>query len=387
MYYKIVLILLIIINILNTVLNRDGHSGDRTVIYVFNGITIIFAACYCVMHSTKYPKYFKCLNIFVAIIILDILLQFTVINNSYFMLGQYIRMLMSIILIYFFYKYKPSLKLETYFRLYVVTYIFQCCLKILAGQWFQNANDFDDLRGGDTVAIGLATVIPLIFIYFKEKWGFILFLISFIFICFSLRRTALLAVIIVIPFIWTSIKPYVKLRSIMVMLPILVGGVFIAWERVGAQLVLRFTELFEGDRSGGSYGSGRSTYWTQIFEDYLEQGNILFGNGMGSVYEFYSKIDPYVSLPHAHSDIFEILYTFGLVGLISWGLFIGRSLKFAIMSSYSKDRQLLLCTIVLYIFIGASSGILLRTEMFPFSIALAILINRIKTNKQWILQN
>lgn len=380
MFYKIVLTLLILINLFNMIVDRSGNSGERTIIYICNGILLLLTTGYCIYHKTTYPKYFKWLTIFIFIIILYFFLQFTVLNNKYFQLNQYVRLLMSMIFLYFFYLYKPVKKYEMYFKIFIITYILQCGIKILTGHWFENSKDLDSLTGGDTVSMGLSMVVPLIFMFFKEKWAFALFMLSFFFVCLSLRRTSLLAMIISLPFIWSSIKRYLNLKTMLILLPIIIIGVIAAWKYVGPQLVLRFTELFEGDSGdSSSYGSGRTIYWAQIFNGYIEKGNYLFGNGMGSVFELYSRENVYVKLPHAHNDILELLYTFGLVGAVVWCMFIGLAWKDIIKQKKSKERQLLFCCIAIYIFVGLSSGIILRAEFFPWAIAFALLLKSIKT--------
>ena len=380
MYFKIVMTLLILINLFNMIVDRYGYSGERTIIYVCNGIILLLTMCCWFFQKTTYPKYFKWLAIFAFIIILYFFLQFTILNNEYFQLNQYVRLLMSVVFFYFFYLYRPSKKFEIYFKIFIITYILQCGIKIITGHWFVNSNDIDSLTGGDTVSMGLSMVVPLIFMFFKEKWAFVLFMLSFFFVCLSLRRTSILAMVISLPFIWSSIKRYINFKTLFVLLPIIVFGIIAAWKYVGPQLVVRFAELFEGDNGNdNSFGSGRTVYWAQILKGYINSGNYLFGNGMGSVFEFFSKENMYVKLPHAHNDVLELLYTFGFIGAIVWCMFIWDSLKDTINQKKSKERQLLFCCIAIYIFVGFSSGIILRAEFFPWVIAFAILLKSIKT--------
>ncbi len=385
MYHKIVLICLIVANILNLFLDRGGLAGGRVLIYVANGITLLTIAYYLLVKPLKFPKCFRPLKWFLALFIIMLIIQFYW-PNRYFIFNMYIKWLLSLFLLFFFYTYEQNKKNNWLMQLYTVTFIAECCYKVYMGRAFGSVADASIRSGGDTASIGLALAVPLIFTFFSNKKGLILYTICMIFCLFSLRRTSILALLVAVPFIWPILKQHVSKKYLALGFVIALIFIFRAWDYVGDRVIKRF---FEGHSSyesmefygGGGYGSGRSEFWKFLFDKYVENENYLFGNGMGSIREVcfaYWRI----GLSHAHSDVFELLYSFGFFGLLFWGLFWIKTTIYVVKSKLELFyRKNFFCAILIYLVVGATSGALIRAEMFPMAIAIPILLQPLRNTE------
>lgn len=378
MYHKVVLVLLILSNVLNIFLDREGSGGGRGLV---QGVNVVAFGCvlfYLVKKRISAPPCFIYLKAFVIIFLLCTIKQLYFPNN-YLVLGQYVRFALSIGMMFFFLNYKSGLFTDRLFQIYIVTFILQCSIKILNGNAFSVASDINKVVGGDTASMGLAMILPLNFLFFKGKMSFAIFICCCVFTLFSLRRTSIIAVLLVIPFYWPLIKMYMNKKVIA--LGLLTGTFVInrAWDVVGAKIVVRFMEGTGSSSGMQAYGSGRSEFWMYLLNDFESKGNFLLGNGFGSVYECFSK-GWRMALVHAHSDFFEILYTYGVLGILIWVLF-WKGVFVIGMKSFDKElKKMILGLVVLYVFIAFSSGCILRAEFFPIAIALPILI-RMKTSR------
>ena len=128
---KIVYILLIAINVLNLVFSRDGDGGDRFVIQVVNGMLLITLFFDAFSHWKKNEmNCIKVLFAFIALLIVYLLAQFLVIHNPFFALGPYLKWLLGLSLIIFFFRLRtPNHPL--FLQVYVITFVIQTAKKYL----------------------------------------------------------------------------------------------------------------------------------------------------------------------------------------------------------------------------------------------------------------
>lgn len=374
MWHRLVLLLLIVANILNMFLDRTGEEGSRTLIQAINGAAFI---CLCIsMFKNKitYPSFFKFLSVLLGILGFYYLFQL-VSPNPYFNFGQYVRLALSLCLFFGFYTYEDSKISNKLLGVYAITFIIQCSLKIFNGNAFAAIEDLNQKVGGDTASIGLALCIPLIFYAFKDKLAFILFVISFGITLLSLRRTSILAFVVALPFVWPYIKGHLNKKMLLVFAVAGIVAIYYVWQVVGAKILVRFLEYSDAGSGLESYGSGRTEFWSFIIDRYFDGGSLLFGYGMGSIYEAYSK---YWDLPlsHAHNDFLELLYTFGVIGLLLWCIYIYKLWVYNRYSNNISTKRLLYCALVVYLFVAITSGCIIRAEFFPLAISISLLVNK-----------
>lgn len=374
---KIVFSLLIIINLLNLIFSRDGSDGDRVVIQACNGLLLIVVLFQILLHLKKNEtNVVKFLLVLIGLLLLYLFAQYAFIHNAFFSLGNYVKWLLSMSLIVYF-CHSKSHNVVFLLQLYTITYITQIAKKIFSGHWFQNAvGGGSEFAGGDFASLGLAMVVPLIFIAFDKKKAPLLFFICFALTVFSLRRSSIIAISVALPFFWPYIKKYFNKKNIVWFSAVLVSAFVYVWHRIGFAVFARMQQLFQTQYAHGStsYGSGRSVYWLSLLDNFRESGNWFLGNGVGSVYEHYCTRFLYVHLSHAHSDLFEILYTFGAIGLLAWLGFCVSFIKEVRKNTLMPSRRMGYGIIFLYLFVALTTGIIYRAEFFPMGIAMGLFL-------------
>lgn len=371
MYHNIVLICLTIANILNLFIGR--FSEDRQVILAANGIAIITTVIFLINRYVRLPRCYFALKLFTVIFFIYLVVQFLLINNRYFVLNTYIRWLTSILFIFFFYSLDENERSNKLMRIFIITFIAQCAFKIIFGKSFNYIEAVSKKVGGDTASMGIALAVPLLLTFFKNKTGLFLYIACWVFCLFSLRRSSILAIACTLPFVWPSLKRHINKKYL------ILGGIIgllvfsRVWEYVGDKLINRFFEYQSDTSEITSYGSGRTEFWSFLYNRFIENANWYFGNGMGSVYETCAK-DYIVPLPHAHNDILEIGYTFGMVGLVTWCAFFLGSIRYVLKYAKREDRKLFICSMMVFLVVGVTSGSVLRAEFFPFAMFFAIML-------------
>lgn len=376
---KMVLLLLILSNILNvftgrglaagSALNSDFEEGDRIYIQLVNGIALLIMAYSVLKSKCTWLPFYKNLIWMCTLVVLYLFIN-TIFPSENFVFASYVRLITNFMVLLFFIcqeKYENSCLL----RIYIVSFIIQIVWKIIMGQVF----NFETLGAGDTASIGLIFIIPLILMYFKKMTMICLLLVCLFFIVLSLRRTCIIAFCLIIPYLWKYFRG--RLNRYFIGFSILLFSIilFYIWDIVGESLIYRIDEMIYGNEITGTRGSGRDSFWMMLLEDFLKGNGIVFGYGVGRIADFYySKGLNY--LPHAHNDFLEIGYTFGLIGLFLWIVFLWNLYLYSQSRLLSSDNKIILkISLISYLFVGFFSGCLLRAEFIPLGIAMSNALN------------
>lgn len=380
---RLVLILLILSNILNvftsrglvagSALNTDFEEGDRVYIQLVNGIALLIMA-YSVLKS-KYANFSFYKNlIWMSALVMFYLCINVIFPSDNFFFASYVRLITNFIVLLFFLHQEKS-ENDCLFRIYIISFIVQTVWKIIMGQVFS----FETLGAGDTASIGLIFIIPLILMHFKKMAAICLLVVCLFFIILSLRRTCIIAFCLIIPYLWKYFRGKLNKYFIILSISLFAIILFYVWNLVGESLIYRIDEMIYGNETTGTRGSGRDGFWVMLLDDFLKGNGIIFGYGVGSVADFYySKGLDY--LPHAHNDFLEIGYTFGLIGLFVWIVFLWKLYLYSRSRLISFDNKIILkMSLVSYLFVGFFSGCLLRAEFIPLGIAISSALN---LNKQ-----
>jgi hypothetical protein len=348
----------------------DANGGSRILIQIINsaalGLMLISTL------NSKYPQSFKWIKIFIAILIIyGVIYTFNPISGNY-TINHYIRLLMNLVGFMFFYNAILQMNengLKKYMRIYVITLLTSSAVKIITSSLFS----LENLGAGDTASIALVFLIPLFFIFFRQKYAVFLYAIAFAFTIISLRRTCIIAFTISAPFIYSYLKQSMKFSNTTLITTLLIFVGLFLWQYFDTYIITRFSEMTNGN--GESYGSGRSIFYVVLIEDFFNNPNsYLFGNGLNSVWEFFQLKD-FVYLPHAHNDFLEILYTFGLVGFFIWISFLVSLFKEKWNYSFlQSSKKLFLMSICLYLIVAMASGTILRIEMIPFVMSISFIL-------------
>src|SRR6266542_282426 len=230
-------------------------------------------------------------------------------------------------------------------------------------------------------------IIPIILKCFNNKMKFILIGVVSILILFSLRRTVILGFALCLPFIYKYISTKLMVYHIVMFGVGLILLIFYAWLYIGYSVLYRFENLITGDSGGtkDTYGSGRSEFYMTAWNDWRNSKtfNVLFGKGLTSVEHLLIRIE---NVQHAHNDFLEIIYTFGLLGIGIWFLFILQlwKLKKQIKLYTPENINLYYISIISYLIIALASGCILRITTTPLALSLAILLSEVQKKRSHI---
>ena len=157
--------------------------------------------------------------------------------------------------------------------------------------------------------------LPLLLLSRPKLWGFVFVLLAAAAIFSTVKRGAILALVIgfssyTISLNYISRHEIMKLKNVIVLallVLVMIAGISWQWNNI------MFRNEREMDR--GEIGSGRNEFYRYIFNEwYYSDGiGILFGRGFYTVPETLNRVAGYSI--YAHSDWLEILHDMGIVGI------------------------------------------------------------------------
>ena len=381
--YNIALVLFCLANILELFIPRmdEGNYFIRLPIQIINGSLLILmwtALLHRTNHWTPITKIILALIILTSIhsVVYSIIYQFSVSDFA-----PYIRLLLWTTALIFFYEmmviYGVNKKLM---QVYVVTFIVAVIKKILEDSVFES----ETLGGGDTAALPLLFIIPVILVCFSDKSKVIIIAIVSILVLFSLRRTAILGLVFCMPFIYKHVSMKLKTHHILILGVVFTSLLIYAWGYIGEAVLFRFENLLVGDGGGrkDSFGSGRSEFYLTVWNTWLHGDlfSIIFGYGLTSVEQLLMRVH---NIKHAHNDFLELGFTFGLIGIVIWLLFVLRlwQLKKQLNFFNPESTSLFYICFISYLVICMASGCSLRITTMPFAFTVSILLYQVQEAK------
>ncbi len=229
--------------------------------------------------------------------------------------------------------------------------------------------------GGQVIANSIVHLLPLIFLLLRGKLVSYLYVFGFIVVLVSLRRTAILAYLLCLPFVYKQLKRNLSKRTIIISV---IAIAFLIWYVVTNYwyiIEMRFSDMFEASNNG-YYGSGRTGWWMALVENfYSSPFNWLQGFGLGQVTLEMAKAGfPFV---HAHNDYIEIGYTYGLIGLFLW---FGTFWKMIRLYKRRSDGGIILMASLSYLFIAFFSSSIYNTHLVCVAIFMGLVLNNQKGN-------
>lgn len=381
--YHIVLILLCIANVLELFIPRmdEGNYFVRIPIQLVNGGLLMLMWASLLVNKIHWNRVTKAIFLFVPLILLYS--YFYVITQKFDVgdYASYIRFLLWTTSLVYFYemllRYGIHKKLM---YLYILTFVAAVAKKILDTSLFAS----ETLGAGDTAALPLLFIIPLILICFGKKSRFIVLSIVVVLILFSLRRTVILGLVLCLPFILRYLSAQLKFFHFVVLGALFVALSYYSWEYVGDAIYYRFEDLMLGDKGGTkeSFGSGRSVFYLTVWNGWLNGGpvSLFLGNGLVSAENLLMKVN---NIKHAHNDFLQIAYTFGLLGVGLWLGFLLRLWNFRKqIKQYSPlYMPLFYVCLISYLVIAMASGCALRITTLPFALSVSLLLYQVQLGK------
>jgi len=216
----------------------------------------------------------------------------------------------------------------------------------------------------------LVSSLPLCLLIPKRNNRLIVYGLVFVACIYSGQRSAALAAILSFPFCTNYLFNRLKKKEfliicllVLVAIPVLVVSVDNIIQR---NLV---------DIEKGTIESGRSEFWTFVWRDFWSGDifSILFGNGTNSVVGVIER--DYGLAIGAHNGWLDILYTFGLTGVLLYGCIIFGFVvrNFQINRLLPEYRNLYLIMFVIFIIKCSTSHGYFGLNELPFFAVVAIM--------------
>lgn len=372
---NIVLILLVLINVVNMLFPKGQgielqHRWEDEIAYaLYAGVITLMAPSL----SSKI-RYFASMR-YMSFVIVSYIIYAYAVGDKYNQ-NVVIRTFMIACSFVFFEEQLRKQKMNVLLcRVYVLSLFAQYSLLIITENRLVTALLNDHTEGGQSLANSLVLILPLVFYLFKGKISVFLYVIGIVIVFISLRRSAIIAYFLVIPFVYKQMSNSFSQKFTIIVLVFLCLIVYYIISKYWMILEMRFSNLYEAN-SNGDYGSGRTGWLSILLKEYLlSPEHWLQGFGLGSVAKFMASHGyPY---GHAHNGYVEILFTYGLIGFCLWFyVFIKIGMTANKYVTRTNTKLLLYLCSFLYLFISIMSG----TTDLPSVLAISLCTNMVFYN-------
>ena len=255
--------------------------------------------------------------------------------------------------------------------IYILTQSISIIKSIIEADIFSSAIETGYAKTGQATSLILVLLLPFVCYLWKPKQVLAYVIVSFLFVLLSMRRTSILTFLICIPFIYKYVKDSLSRKFIYLIILFFALGIYYIIDNYWFIIELRFSDIFTPDRHG-NLGSGISDWYVALFHDYLNNSNLLelfFGKGLGEVGVFLNKLG--YEFTHAHNDYLEVVYTYGLLGLLGYYI----SIIYLVVSGIRKNpryKTLIIMSLIMVLFIGAVSEIVQSPTTLTISLFLCM---------------
>ena len=369
-----VLVLFVIANILNTIFPKAmGFEVNTGLEYQLS--KYVYTLCILLMLPSLlsirgyFFEYMRYMGFYVIIHIF-----FALALDFRFEIGEYLKTLMICTSFVFFEEILAKVKLNKYL---LIAFILSVFINVSYIVFLQNRLEIALARGGmigggQSLANSLIYLLPLLFLIIKGKWASFLYILGFLVVVISLRRTALIAYIFCLPFIYNQYKRSVSKKYLIIAFLILGVIVWYVVTNYWNVMESRFSDAFEASESG-TYGSGRTGWWMVLVKSFLNSPQYwLQGFGPGQVALCMAKAGyPYGS---AHNDYLEIGYTFGIIGIVFWFRTIWKFYELS-GKKYVQNVMLIRMATLSYFLVAMFSGAAHNVQFVSLAIFAALIVN------------
>lgn len=227
----------------------------------------------------------------------------------------------------------------------------------------------------------LLLTVPIVYLFRNVYRKNISFLLISIVILFSMKRTALLALIIVI-FIELILnlfkKKRISLRRVVFFIPfsLFTIGLLIKINKIISNIYNN--NIFMRFYSGDTVGESRGVILKLLLEKMCTNTNIYFillGQGINSTIYYTGGLT-------AHNDFVEVLFDFGVLGLLLYIMIYIIFIKKIRRVTNAKEKRSLLYTMVILLIVSLSSHLI----FIPSYVSLLIMNYNYLKNKNHFLE-
>ena len=298
-------------------------------------------------------------------------------DNLLYFLRSYMG-IVSLFAMYALYLASPKKMSRSIFVIYIFEILFCLAALIQDKMDFAAGNSISELFDSNAAFL-LTSCIPLSLLIPKKRMRVYVYFLLVAACLYSGQRSSSLCAVMSLPFAAFILKDSVKRTDVLILCLLLV--------LLTPMIINSVDNLIARNRldiERGNMGSGRMEFWGIVIQGYLD-GNILqvfFGNGTNSVKHLIE--DKYGLAIGAHNGWLDILYTFGIVGIIPYTIMIFQFLT----SSRKYGRRVrhgnlifILMFIIYFIKTSTSHGYP-DVSMIPFFSACAILCAENKINRK-----
>jgi len=373
---NVVLLLLITVNIINTLFPKGmGYNAEDYVGFGYQLSKYINAATIIVMLPSLFQriKVFTNMRYMVIMIVIYILIAYGWGISYNFSAAS--RALMVCLSFIFFEETIEKYKLNPFLLYgYLLTFMANIAYLVITQDRLGMAMENEGhIGGGQGIVKGMIFIIPLLFLVLKDKISAYLFVFCGIVIFVSMRRTAILAYLLCIPFVAKRISNQISKKAVFIFLILLAAITFYIVKNYGFVIEDRFSDMLEANDSG-YYGSGRTGWWEVLVVKFLENPqNWFFGFGLGSVSK--TMADAGFPFGGAHNDYIEIIFTYGLIGGFLWFSSYWKVIKISRLPAYENTRTLIRMGAFSYLFYALASGGFQTIELICLSLFFNLSLN------------
>ena len=381
--YTLALLLFCAANVLELFVPRrdDSNYFVRMPIQLINGFLLLFMWTHLLAMKLNWTPVTRTITAFIWIICIYAGFYFAAHEFDFSDISPYLKLLLWTTSIIFFYEMMLRHGLyKKLMSLYIITFTAAASKKMIEASLFET----ETLGGGDTAALPLLFIVPVILICVNNNIKVIVMAAVAMLILVSMRRTAILGLVLSFPFIYKYIRAQLKSYHIMLFVVILGTVIIYTWSFIGDQVFYRFQNLFTGDAGGekDSFGSGRSEFYKTVWDNWTGTGpqSLLFGNGLNSPHVLLMRVH---NVQHSHNDFLEIGHTFGILGMFVWLRFLRFlwGLKGQLKMYSPENIQLFYICFLSYLVIALASGSILRITTMSFAFTVSILLYLVQNGK------
>ena len=372
---NVVLVLLILVNIVGLFVVKDAWASEietgwqAQISKVLYGL-IILLMIPSALRFNHLTKLMSLLGLYSLLII-----GWKIIFGEQFDIGFNLKILLVFLSFPFFVNNAISENIDKrILLLYVLTEILFIFRNIFSANVLAASMISGEFRTGQGISVVLTLLLPLVCIVWKPRYISYYYIIAFLGIFISLRRTAMLAHLLCLPFIFTYIKNTISKKMLFFIVGITIAvGVYIMIN-FGDILEARFMDIFEEDKNG-NYGSGRSEWYSELYSYYINQSSIInyiFGFGIGAVADIMTKHDHLFT--NAHNDYLELLLTYGIFGIVCFYLSLTKMAKH-IINNNKQYKKFGVMSYIVILLVGGISGMITSPTSICVSIFFGLAIN------------
>lgn len=305
-WFKILYLLLFALLIVFRMLFEGGDSPGG-IWNIFQGIFVlsgVILLCKNGRSILRLPpaKTFVGFSFYIWILSLPALGNFSISSLFYFIVIPFAAMSMAV---FYYYNSKTDTK-DGAFIIVAAFYAFAFLFFLE-----RRASFFYDISAMTANAYYVICLLPVALLFHPKKLSFVPFVVTFIVVIFSGKRTGILALALMLTtYYYDSTQSVLKKIGSLLGFGIIAVAAYYVYSYFRVQYNIDVLSRIENLSEDG--GSGRDRIWLTILVDFVHSHPIemLFGHGHGSVAALRGG--------QAHNDFIQVLYEYGIFALLAY---------------------------------------------------------------------